>query len=294
MMGYLFLGLTVLSTAWILVGLRELKRFNLNVLQAITFNYIFATLFGAMRSPNFVEDVTAEPGAFALSAYLGVSFIALFFLMAMVAQKVGVAYMTVVTKMSLVLPAIFSWLYYQDAMDALKGLGILLALGSVFLINYRPEAPVQLGNAEKGNNKLFNLVLILGLFLGSGLNDICFRVFNAEFADTVSNINFPVVIFGIAGIIGAVIAIWQIASGRVRFQWQTLIAGIVIGVPNYFSIVFLVKSLDYFNGTVFFPVNNTALLILTGLIGIFVYREAMNKWNLMGLGLAVVAVLLLF
>lgn len=293
MTGYLYLALTTLSTAWIMLGLREIKRWNLDLLQTISFNYLFATAFGIAFSPDSVSKVMAEPGAMGLATYLGVVFIALFFLMGTAAQRVGVAYMTVVTKMSLVIPTLFAWLYYGDALTWVNGIGVAMALCSVFLINYRPDSPVKLGRGTGKGAFWMNVLLIAALFVGSGINDLCFKVFGEEYSDTVPQTDFPVVIFGISAIIGLLIVVVQIARGRQRLQWGAVLAGLIIGVPNYFSIKFLVQTLEYLPGTVFFPVNNIALLLVTGIVGVLLYRERLNKWNLAGFLLAVAAVALL-
>ncbi len=292
-MGTLYLGLTILCTAWIMIGLRELKRWNIPLLQAITINYIAASATGLIQSPNAVANVAADPGALALGTYLGLAFITLFFLMGTVAQNVGVGYMTVVTKMSLVLPTLFAWLYYGEEMTWLKGAGILVALVSVFLINYRPDDPVKLSSKEGNRGLWLNALLVVVLFVGSGINDTGFKIFNEEFSGTISQVDFPVVIFGLSAVIGIVISTFQIVTGRVAFTYRSLIGGLLIGIPNYFSIVFLVRSLEYLDGTFFFPVNNIALLVVTGVVGVFVYKEKLNYWNLAGFLMAIGAVLLL-
>ena len=291
MTGYLFLGLTILSTAWILVGLRELKRWDIHLFQAITWNYLIAALLGFIRSPEAFTNVIAETGALYSSLYLGLAFINLFFLMGTVAQKLGVGYMTVVTKMSLVIPITFAWLYYQESMTLLKGMGILLALASVFLINYRPGDQIQLSN--KGP-KWLSLLLIVLLFIGCGINDLVFKIFNVEYSRAVPSTDFPVVIFAIAGGIGALICAFQLVRGSSKFDPKAIIAGVLIGVPNYFSIFWFVECLDHFPATVFFPINNTGLLVVTTLVGLFVYKERFNLYNFAGLALAILAVILLF
>lgn len=293
MTGYFYLALTTLSTAWIMLGLREIKRWNLDLLQVITFNYTIATICGLIASPSSISNVAAEPGALGLGLYLGVVFIGLFFLMGIAAQRIGVAYMTVVTKMSLVLPTLFAWLYYQDDLSLLNGIGVVIALGSVFLISYRPKGPEQMsqGGGKKGVWMKFLLVSVL--FLGSGINDICFKVFDEEYSSAVSQTDFPVVIFGVSSLIGLLIVFIRMAQTKAKFNWGTLLAGLLIGVPNYFSLKFLVQTLDHLPGTVFFPVNNTALLLVTGLVGVLVYREKLNRWNLIGFLFAILGVVFL-
>lgn len=273
-----------------MIGLRELKRWRIPLLQAITWNYIVAATFGVIRSPESISAVAAEPGALYTATFLGLSFIGLFFLLGIVAQKVGVGYMTVVTKMSLVIPTVFAWLYYHEEIGTLTGLGLALAVISVFLVNYRPGAPVKLSDKGAG---WISILLVILLFIGTGINDIMFKVFNEEYSHSVSTTDFPVVIFAIAGIVGLLICSYQVIAGKAKFDAKAIIAGIVIGVPNYFSIFFFVEALDYFPATVFFPVNNISLLIVTALIGLIVYREKFNLYNFVGLALAILAVILI-
>ncbi len=290
MTGYIYLSLTILTTAWITIGLRELKRWDIRLLQAITWNYIAAASFGAIRSPQSFSSVASEPIALYTALYLGLAFITLFFLMGLVAQKVGLGYMTIFTKMSMVIPTIFAWLYYHEDMNIIKGLGIILAMTSVVLINYRPNAPIQLSN--KSSNR-YSVLLIVFLFVGSGINDLLFKIFNTEYSDTISNTDFPVVIFTVAAIVGIIACTYQIVTGKAGFEYKAIFGGLVIGVPNYFSIFFLVESLEHFPGTVFFPVNNIALLAVTALAGLTLYKEHFNLYNFAGLVLAVLSVLLL-
>ena len=113
------------------------------------------------------------------------------------------SYMSIVSKMSLALPVVFSWLYYGDAMGPWRGAGVLLALGAVFLINYRPESPVQLGS-DKGP-KWLTILLIIILFVGNGGNDILFKVFNDEFAGKVEGSEFTVVLFATSALAGILV-----------------------------------------------------------------------------------------
>lgn len=293
MEAYFNLAMAVLCTAWIMVGLRELQRWNIPLLQGITVNYFVAAGFGLVNSPQAVNNMLAEPGALSLAMYLGVMFITMFFLMGVVAQRVGVAYMMVFTKMSLVIPTLVAWLYYGDEMTALKGAGILVALGSVFLVSYRPGEPIRLSNGGGKRAAWLSALLLIFVFLGNGGNDVGFKIFNEAFSQSISSIDFTVIIFALSAIIGTVILTVQFIRGKVKFVPRAILGGIIIGIPNYFSLKYLIKSLEFFPGTEFFPINNIALLLLTGIVGVTLYKEKLNKWNIMGFLLALVAVVLL-
>jgi multidrug transporter EmrE-like cation transporter len=51
--------------------------------------------------------------------------------------------------------------------------------------------------------------------------------------------------------------------------------------------------LKYFDGTVFYPINNTAILLVMAIVGILAFKERLNKWKVAGLIMATTAVILL-
>ncbi|HHG85008.1 MAG TPA: hypothetical protein ENJ82_09720 [Bacteroidetes bacterium] len=291
MEGYLYLGLSVLMMVLLFTCLREIPRFRMNLLHVVTTNYFVAAAIGLLFfAPEAFTDVLAVPGASILAIAIGGLFFGLFFLMGITAQKVGVMYMTIVTKMAVAIPVLFAWLYYSEAMPRLRAAGVLLALGAVLLVNYRPGNPVTLTSSGK---RWMNIMLIAILFIGSGATDSLFKVFNVHFAKLVPNASFTVALFAVSAMSGALVVGIQLARHKAKIQGRSLLGGLLMGIPNFFSIIFLTKSLEYFDATVFYPVNNTLILVAMSLIGLLIYRERFNPWNLIGLALAVIAVLML-
>ena len=86
--------------------------------------------------------------------------------------------------------------------------------------------------------------------------------------------------------------------GRRSFDSNPLLAGIVLGLPNYASIYFFMMALShdkFDNASSFvFVINNIGIVVMTTLMGILLLRENPNKYGWIGLGLAVSAVFLLF
>lgn len=70
--------------------------------------------------------------------------------------------------------------------------------------------------------------------------------------------------------------------------------GIVLGIPNYFSIYFLVMALRNpdFESSTLFTLNNVAIVTLSTLLGIALFRERLIKHNWIGLALAVISIIL--
>jgi uncharacterized membrane protein len=66
-----------------------------------------------------------------------------------------------------------------------------------------------------------------------------------------------------------------------------------MGVPNYFSMFFLLKTLEVYQGSFIFPVNNIAIVASTALAARLFYAEHLNRQMMIGLGLAILSICLI-
>ncbi|MBN8567516.1 MAG: EamA/RhaT family transporter, partial [Flavobacteriales bacterium] len=70
--------------------------------------------------------------------------------------------------------------------------------------------------------------------------------------------------------------------------------GVILGIPNYFSLYYLVKMLDseVFESSTIFTIHNVAIVMVSTLAGILFFKEKISKRNGIGIGLALLAILL--
>jgi uncharacterized membrane protein len=74
---------------------------------------------------------------------------------------------------------------------------------------------------------------------------------------------------------------------------KAILWGVLLGIPNYFSMYFLVKTLGVFPASYIFPINNIGIVALSTIIALLAFKEQLNKKNILGLGLAIIAILLI-
>ncbi|MGY8910183.1 MAG: EamA/RhaT family transporter, partial [Flavobacteriales bacterium] len=69
---------------------------------------------------------------------------------------------------------------------------------------------------------------------------------------------------------------------------------IALGIPNYFSIVFLIKALqtEGFESSTLFTINNVGTVILSTLVGILIFKEQFSIKNKIGVTLAIVGIVI--
>ncbi|MFT5254386.1 MAG: putative membrane protein, partial [Flavobacteriales bacterium] len=66
------------------------------------------------------------------------------------------------------------------------------------------------------------------------------------------------------------------------------------GVPNYYSIFFIIKALQNknFESSTLFTINNVAIVILSTLVGLLLFKEKFSTKNKIGVALAILGIVL--
>ena len=189
--------------------------------------------------------------------------------------------------MALVIPIAFGLWYYKEPLGPFKAAGIVLALIAVYLVAVKKDSGIILQKR--------NLVFPMLVFLGSGLIDTSLNFLQNDFITDKSLIPlFSSTIFMTAGVIGVMVLVAQKIKGVLVLEFKNIIAGIVLGIPNYFSIYFLVKALrsDLFDSSGIFTINNVGIVIISTLLGIVFFKEQLSIKNWIGITLAVISIAL--
>ncbi|TVZ25376.1 EamA-like transporter family protein [Gillisia sp. Hel_I_86] len=283
----IYLLLSILSSTIIFVVFKLFERFKINTLQAIILNYVIACAVGYF---GFVEGVTiseipSKPWFYG-TLILGLLFIIVFNLAAITAQRSGLSVVSVATKMSVAIPVLFGILYFNESTGILKVLGIVLALIAVYLSSIKADV----GIAIKKRNLLYPILV----FLGSGLIDTLIKFIESGYVNKTDVALFSSTIFSVAGIIGIFVLIFQGITGKLKITGRNILGGIALGIPNFFSIYFLVMALrnNGFDSSTIFTINNVAIVLVSTVLGIFLFKEKLITKNWIGIVLAIISILL--
>ncbi|SDR68103.1 EamA family transporter [Christiangramia echinicola] len=283
----IYLLLSVLSSTIIFVVFRLYKKYDVNTLQAIIVNYFIACtvgFFGYIDGSDFthVPKESWFPGAL----MLGFLFIAVFNLAAITTQKSGLSVVAVATKMSVAIPVLCGIFLYNESTGILKILGILLALAAVYLTSIKSKEGISI--------KSKNLIFPLLVFLGSGIIDTSLKYLETSYVSKTDVGLFSSSIFATAGTIGIIILIVQAFMGKLRITGKNILGGIALGIPNYYSIYFLVMALrsEGFDSSTIFTMNHVAIVTFSTLVGIVLFKEKLIRKNWIGLGLAILSIIL--
>ena len=281
----IFLLLSILFSTGLFVVFKYFGIYKIDVLKAIFVNYIVAFSMGFFFAERQIpiSEIYLQPW-FSGALFLGALFVSIFFVMAMTAQKNGVSVTSIAGKMSVVVPVIFGIILYNESVTFLKIVGIIMALIAVYLSSVKEE------KSEKNGT----LLLPILLFIGSGTIDTLLKYIQENYVADEDVSIFSGSLFGIAGVFAFLILVIKTIKKRESFGYKNIIAGIILGVPNYYSIIFLIKALQNknFESSTLFTINNVAIVVVSTLVGLFFFKEKFSIKNKIGVAMAVLAIIL--
>lgn len=279
--------LCVVLNALIGVIFKLYGRYNIQVFQAIVVNYLtcVATAGVVMGKIPIPSDLFSKIW-FPYALGLGIVFILTFNLMALTVRHFGVVVASVFQKMSLIAPALIAILIYSEPSGWLKWTGIALALISVVLLSYQKNV------SHKSSSEKYIFLLPVMTFLLSCVIDSSLYLLQYHTIGQEGDPEFVASLFLSAGLTGLLFLLWKISQGKATFTKPNVIAGIALGIPNFFSIYLLILVLEQgWGASVVFPVNNVGVLLLSGIFGIVLFKERPDIFKWSGYVLAICAIL---
>lgn len=283
----IYLLLSILSSSVIFTTFKITERFKTNLVKLITVNYLVAALLGFSfnHNPLSVSDaLTSKWLPFAL--LIGFSFILMFFLIGYSTRLSGVAVTTIAGKMSMVIPILFSILYFSEKTTILKVSGLVLATVAVFLTSYR--------SVNKAKN-LILFILPIAIFLGSGITDSIVKYAQNYFVPNSMSLLFPAMVFLTALLLGLLFILINPKSISKSFTIVELIGGTILGIANFGSLYFFILALNNskLDSSIVFGLNNICIVLFSILIGSIMFKEKLSRVNFSGVLMTVIAILIL-
>jgi len=281
----LYLLLSITTSACILVLFKLFLRYKIHILQAIVVNYITACSLGflmQMNSFSITDIVSSEWICYAL--LIGSIFILTFQIFAYSSQTAGISITAISSKISVIIPVITgSILYVDENLNLTKIFGLILAIISFLLVFY--------GNENMKINPRFIFLPIL-LFLANGLNDSMMTFAQRKFSGFNTMI-FVSCIFFFSLIIGVIWLFLQYLYTKQKICFKNIIAGIVLGILNFYSTYYFFMGVAIVDSAIFFPILNTSIVSISTLIGYFFFKEKINIINWIGILIAIITIIFL-
>lgn len=285
---YLLIG--IICSTFIFTLFRIFPNYKAYTFPAIVINYLVAIGCGVLMLDtdyHIIEQLGKE--WFRGGLLMGFLFIGLFYLMAFTSQRLGMGVSSVATKMSLVISvAYFMITDPADEVTFIKVLAICIAVLGVLFSSSKDKT------VAKVPFYLFLFPLII--FVGSAFIDIIIGHYSPTLTSDSDRYLFTSTPFITSAVVGSLVLIIQKAKGALQMNAPTLLGGLLLGFVNFGSIFFLVKAFEsgFIERSSIVSINNLGIILMSALIGVLFFSEKLKGKRLLGLGLSIVAIVMLF
>lgn len=285
MAGWIFILLSSVCSVLIAHFLKVTEFKKMSTIKVLTVNYVVASLV-AFLSPVGGAELdfrlqTVWP-ALLLAVIVGFIFIANFFIYSKSVSKNGVGISVAAMRMSLLIPVLLSTFWYLEMMSTRQWVGFFTVIVALFLL-----LPNKRRMLREPKSAAWLLVI---LFLGTGLGDGSLKIFEVDFSSYLTKEQFMGSVFLSATFVGFV---FVLIKRDLTFSKQELGMGILVGIPNLYSAIFLIEALEVMNGAVAYSVVNILTVLGATVLGMMRWGDIVTPVQWAGIVLTLFSILLL-
>jgi drug/metabolite transporter (DMT)-like permease len=279
----LFVLFSAVCSVLVSVLLKIARRFDVDVTQAVTWNYLAASALCALIWQLPLARVV-QPGAPWL-ALLGLAVVLplLFLVLAASVRRAGIVRTDIAQRLSLLLSLLAAFLIFGEQASAAKLFGLALGLLAVVGILARPDREQIEKNA---------LPALLAVWAGFAAVDVMLKQIAAAGTPFAASLQISFVLAFIGMAAWQVVRVWR---GTAPLTWRSLIAGLLLGLLNFGNIIFYVSAHRALPSqpAVVFASMNIGVVVLAALAGAVGFGERLSWINRGAIALAICAIALI-
>jgi drug/metabolite transporter (DMT)-like permease len=172
---------------------------------------------------------------------------------------------------------VVSIVFFREMPTVMQIIGFCAAIFAIILINYR-----------KGSGKGGSRWSLLLLLLAGGSCDAMSKVFEQLGSNSLSA-QFLFYTFVIAFLLCLALMAWK----REKITFASVVFGVLLGVPNFYSVRFLLDSLNTIPAVIAYPTFSVSTILVVTLAGVAFFKEKLSKRQWIALGIILLALALL-
>ncbi|GGE64933.1 EamA-like transporter family protein [Pedobacter psychrotolerans] len=277
----IYIVLSVICSVTVAVLLKLAKRYQINIIQAVTVNYFTAlSLCFLFFKPDVRLLTTAAPWPIYIA--LAVLLPSIFLVLAASVKKLGIVKTDIAQRLSLFIPILAAYFIFREGFNEYKLIGLAIGFLAIILTFVR--------KSEKETSSK-HWIYPIAVFIGFGIIDILFKQI-ALYKDLPYTTSLFTV-FALAFVVSMAIVIFMVIARKTKLQLVNLACGLILGFFNFGNILFYMKAHKALaeNPSTVFAAMNMGVIVLGSLIGIIIFKEKLSKLNYVGIFLALVAVI---
>ena len=279
----MYLTIAVLCSVAVSVLLKILRQKNIDIRQTIVAGYPVASLLTWFLLTPDVSGMNTLGSAWGIIVALGIMLPAVFIILGRAIESVGMVATDAAQRLSLIIPIVAAFLLFGEIITGMHVFGLTLGFLALAALVYRPQ------HAEISQQAKRTPLWLFGVWAGYGLIDILFKQVAKQ------GTAFPLTLFVSFGLAGLLLLIYLLVT-RVRWQGSALAAGLLLGTLNMGNIYAYVRAHQVMHDSpsIVFTGMNVGVIAVATLIGVGVFKEHLNRINVLGILLAICCVAILF
>lgn len=283
----LYILLSICFSVAVSVLLKTVKRYQIDIYQAITWNYSMAIVLTWIFLRPKLEIVHSSP--YYVYTMLGVLLPALFVIVAVSITSNGIVRTEIAQRLSLFIPVASAFIFFGEQLTISKGAGLAVCFAAI--ICSIPWGKQRSSNTRGKADAWMYLVVV---FIGMGVIDLLLKKMSA-FKGT-SYTSSLLLVFVLAFLLSLINLFYRFGSKKSKFSWPHILFGWILGVANFGNIFFYIKALGSLSDkpSLVFSINDIGIIILGAFVGLALFKEKLSMVNKVGIGLAVLAIVIFY
>ena len=275
----IFFLLSLICSTLVSVFMRLSEKYISNNLSTLACNYAVCSLVAFLYTgtTDLLPNVPGLGLTLGLGFVSGILFLGAFMLLQWNMYKNGVSLPSTFMKLGVVVPTVMALTLFGEKPTFVQIAGIILVLVSILMMR-----------SEKGSAQVTSYASLIALLLVGGMASAMTKVYDYYGVTALEN-HFLFYNFAVAFLLCVVLCVLR---GQ-RLAPADALFGVLVGVPNYFSTLFLLMALETVPAIVAYPASSVGSIVLILLCGRFFFRERLTKKQLIAIGVILVSLVLL-
>ena len=269
--------LAIVSSMLITVIMRvsETRRRNPTVMLAMNYFTCCVCSWLTAGMPALFPAQEGLPMAMGLGVIAGVLFLLGFVLLQWNLTRNGVVLPATFQKLGVIVPTVMAIVFFGETPRLMQVIGIALTIAAIILMQGKSGERGSLGG-------------LIALLLAGGLADGMSKIY-AQFGPAGLEDHYLLYTFFVALVLCALLCVKR---GE-KLTLRDALWGVAVGVPNYFSALFLLRAMTTVPAVVAYPTFSVGTIILVAAVSAVVFRERLSRRKLLCLAMILVALVLL-
>ena len=266
--------LAVVSSMLVSVIMRVSEKHIHNNISMLASNYLMCTALAAICTGTwnfFPTSTDGFPFSVGLGFISGVFYMSSFMLLQWNTKKNGIVLSSMFMKLGVMVPTLMAIAVFHEKPKMVQVLGMLLALAAILLINM-----------EKGSGRAASGAGLVFLLIAGGMTDGMSKIYEELGVSALKN-HFLLYTFIVAFALCVAVCLVK----KQGLTGADLGFGLLIGIPNYGSALFLLRSLSSIPAMIAYPTYSVASIVLVTLVGVMVFKEKLSRRQ--GVSLAIIS-----